>query len=207
MNLKEIYEKYPEANNQTVNKFIDEIESRKENHLIISIDGNCGSGKTYYSKIISLIYDCNVIHMDSFFLPENLKTEKRLEEVAGNIHYERFEEEVLKNLKKEEYKYKVYDCKLKDFIDEVCVNKKRLTIIEGTYSHSHNFKEYYDLSVCFSVDEETQIERIRQREGDKKLKVFLEKWIPLEEQYFRDNDIFRKCDLLIETQEDLNGIQ
>lgn len=180
-------------------KLIEIIDNSKSSNLIISIDGNSGAGKTYYSEILSTLYDSNIIHMDSFFLPVFLRTEKRLGEVAGNIHYERFEQEVLKNLKKEIFKYRVYDCKLRDYRGEVCLNKKKLTMVEGVYSQSHNFKEYYDVSASLICDKNTQIERIRQREGGETLKVFLEKWIPLEDKYFTANDIFEKSDILIET--------
>ena len=39
--------------------------------------------------------DCNVIHMDDFYLQPHQRTTKRMREPGGNVDYERFETEVL----------------------------------------------------------------------------------------------------------------
>ena len=45
--------------------------------------------------------------------------------------------------------------------------------------------------------EEEQKRRIMARNGAEGLKVFLERWIPMEEQYFRTYMIRERCDYLI----------
>ena len=42
--------------------------------VIVAIDGKCTSGKTTLASKLAEIYDCNVFHMDDFFLrpcPQN----------------------------------------------------------------------------------------------------------------------------------------
>ena len=58
-----------------------------QNNVTVVIDGMCGSGKTTLANKLSLLYDCNVIHADSFFLQPHQRTVNRLCEPGGNIDY------------------------------------------------------------------------------------------------------------------------
>ena len=78
---------------------VDLIKKIRENlinndKIIIAIDGGCASGKTTLSKKLAEIYDANVIHMDDFFLPFEMRTEERMKEIGGNFDYCRFKKEV-----------------------------------------------------------------------------------------------------------------
>ncbi|NRT94069.1 hypothetical protein [Clostridium beijerinckii] len=79
----------------------DEIKNLlKDNEkLVIAIDGRCGGGKSSLGAILAEEFDCSLFHMDDFFLPPRMKTKERLAQPGGNVHYERFEEEILKPLK------------------------------------------------------------------------------------------------------------
>ena len=46
-----------------------------------------------------------------------------------------------------------------------------------------------------SVPEEEQLRRIEERNGKEGLAVFREKWIPLEEQYFKAYSIAERCEM------------
>ena len=67
--------------------------------IVIAVDGNCTAGKTTLAECLAKEYDCNVIHMDDFFLRPEQRTAQRLAEPGGNVDYERFREEVLGNLR------------------------------------------------------------------------------------------------------------
>lgn len=73
---------------------------RKNNTVIVAIDGNSGSGKSTLAESLSDIYDSNIFHMDHFFLRPEQRTTERIREVGGNVDYERFKEEVLDNIRK-----------------------------------------------------------------------------------------------------------
>ena len=83
---------------ETVKKQIDELLA-KQDMVIVAIDGKCTSGKTTLASKLAEIYDCNVFHMDDFFLRPEQRTPERFAEVGGNVDYERFQEEVLLPLK------------------------------------------------------------------------------------------------------------
>ena len=68
---------------------------QKEAPLVIAIDGRCAAGKTTLAARLKDERNCNVIHMDHFFLQQEQRTEKRLKEPGGNVDYERFVKEVI----------------------------------------------------------------------------------------------------------------
>lgn len=169
---------------------------------IIAIDGMSGSGKSYLAEMIGEHFDCNVFHMDDFFLPLELKTKERLAQPGANVHYERFKKEVLDPLVKQQTViYRPYLCGKWDFGEPVKVEPKKLNIIEGTYSMHPELRDAYDLKIFLSVDDITQKERIRVREGEEKLKQFIDKWIPLENLYFNSMDIKTLCDIIVDTSD------
>ena len=157
----------------------------EENNLVIvAIDGKCTSGKTTLASKLAEIYDCNVFHMDDFFLRPEQRTPERFAEVGGNVDYERFQEEVLLPLKDgKAFSYRPFDCSTFTIAPPVAVTPKKLNIIEGTYSHHPYFGNPYDLKILLTVDEETQRQRILERPAFLH-KRFFEEWIPMENRYF-----------------------
>ena len=83
---------------------------RQDKPLLVAIDGRCASGKSTLAKDLQKQLDCNVIHMDDFYLQPHQRTTKRLREPGGNVDYERFETEVLQPmLTGEAFSYRPYD--------------------------------------------------------------------------------------------------
>ena len=156
----------------------------EQDRVIVAIDGKCTSGKTTLAGKLSELYDCNVFHMDDFFLRPEQRTPARYAEVGGNIDYERFREEVLRPLKAgQPFFYRPFDCKTLTLSDPVCVPVKKLNIIEGSYAFHPYFGDPYDYKILLSVDAETQRQRILQRPAFLQ-KRFFEEWIPMENRYF-----------------------
>ncbi len=161
---------------------IDELLYRKLN-VIVAIDGCCGSGKTFYADVLRDYYGCTVIHCDDFFLPRNMRTEERLKETGGNIHYERLLEVLAKVRGDKRFTYRKYDCMTETFT-EVRVSPKRLIVVEGVYSLHDRLRGCYDASALFTVSESEQRSRLKSREGAEGYARFAKKWIPLEKKYF-----------------------
>ena len=98
---------------ETAKKQIDELLAAKDT-VIVAIDGKCTSGKTTLASKLAEIYDCNVFHMDDFFLRPEQRTPERFAEIGGNVDYERFREEVLLPLKSgKAFSYRPFDCSLR----------------------------------------------------------------------------------------------
>ena len=171
------------SNLESAIKQIDDLLTQKD-AVIVAIDGKCTSGKTTLASKLAKLYDCNVFHMDDFFLRPEQRTPERFAEVGGNVDYERFLEEVLLPLKSSKtFSYRPFDCSTFTLSDPVIVTPKRLNIIEGTYSHHPYFGNPYDLKILLTIDEETQRRRILDR-PEFLHKRFFEEWIPMENRYF-----------------------
>ena len=162
---------------------IDLLLVEKE-QVIVAIDGNCAAGKTTLAGQLAQIYDCNVFHMDDFFLRPEQRTAQRYAQPGGNVDYERFREEVLLPLKSgKAFSYRPFDCGSLELTAPVPVSPRKLNIIEGTYCLHPYFGDVHDLKVFLSVTPELQRERIAQRPALLHSRFFRE-WIPMEQRYF-----------------------
>ncbi len=168
-----------------------------EGKVILTIEGGSASGKSTLGSMLEDIYDCNVIHMDDFFLQPYQRTAERFAEVGGNLDRERFYTEVVEPISdNREFSYRKFDCSAMSLGESVKVEPNRLTVIEGVYSMHPFFGEYYDLSIFLDIDPELQRERILKRNPQMADRFFNE-WIPYETVYFSELDIPKKCDIII----------
>ena len=165
--------------------------------VVVAIDGSCTSGKTTLAAALEKEYDCNIFHMDDFFLRPEQRTPERFAQPGGNVDYERFREEVLEPLKTEmPFRYRPFDCSTFTLSEPVQVMPKQLNIVEGTYSHHPHFGDAYDLRIVLTVAPEIQRERIFRRPAFLH-KRFFEEWIPMEEMYFEHFGIRNRSDLVL----------
>lgn len=153
---------------------------------VLAIDGRAASGKTTMAQALSFVLEAPVIAMDDFFLPMALRTQERYDEAGGNVHYERFIEEVLPYIRSNDsFSYRRFDCSQMDYSPEHrVVPSGRWRIVEGSYSLHPAFGPYADLTVFASVDRNEQARRILARNGAEFAQIFRNRWIPLEEKYF-----------------------
>ena len=174
----------------------------REGSVVIAIDGSCTAGKTTLAAHLATKYDCNLIHMDDFFLRPEQRTAERFAEPGGNVDYERFREEVLENLRTgKSFSYRPYDCSTGALKAPVEVRPKKLTIVEGTYSQHPYFGDAYDLRVYLQVSEQLRAERIMKRPAFLH-KRFFEEWIPMEQQYFKTFSVGEKSHLALNLNEE-----
>jgi uridine kinase len=169
---------------------------QEKRSILIAIDGRCAAGKTTLAARLQEQCECNVIHMDHFFLRPEQRTAERMNTPGGNVDHERFLKEVLLPLsRREPFSYRAYDCKIQELTEAIQIDLKPVNIIEGSYSCHPSLYKYYDLTVFLTIDEEEQMCRIQCRNGPKAATQFREKWIPLEEDYFSAYPIAEYCDL------------
>ena len=163
---------------------------------IISLEGRCASGKSTITSKLKHKY--TIIPIDDFFLPINLKTKERLNEIGGNINYELVKKmlvELKQALKRnlEVFSYSAFDCSKQEYYTKEIILKDKV-ILEGVYSASIYFRELIDKIAYLFVDKETQLKRINNRSLKEK---FINEWIPLEEKYFKHILIEEIADIII----------
>ncbi|MCD7806938.1 MAG: uridine kinase [Lachnospiraceae bacterium] len=170
--------------------------SKTKSPILVAVDGRCCAGKTTLAQSLQKETGCVVFHMDDFFLRPGQRTRRRYQEPGGNVDYERFFTEVMEPLTEHRlFAYRPYDCRRQALLEAVQIQPCELAVIEGSYSCHPTLRDFYDLRIFMDVAKEEQCRRIAQRNGETALRVFLEKWIPLEEAYFQAYDIQNRCDL------------
>lgn len=170
------------------------LEQSDKDVILMAVDGKCGSGKTTLGYYMQKKYDCNLFHMDDFFLQNYQRTPERLSEVGGNVDYERFSDEVLTPvIEGLDVEYRPFDCQKRVIQEGFIIKHKRLNIIEGSYSMHPYFRNNYDLRIFMDIDEKQQVNNIRKRNGEEKLIQFKKEWIPKENAYFKKLDISSSC--------------
>ena len=181
--------------NQKLEPFLK--DSKKET-IIIAIDGMTGSGKTTLAEELAKIYNSPIIHADDFFLPLELRTEERLNEPGGNIHYEKMKKEIIDLLKgakiNDVIKYKPFICKIQNYGEEKNIKLNKVNIIEGSYCLNPYFGKYYDISIFLKINEQSQIERLTKR-CPQMINNFINKWIPLEKKYHEAFKVYENSDI------------
>ena len=181
---------------------LEELRTLSGEERIIAIDGRCAAGKTSLAAWLADRLDADVIHMDDFFLPPMLRTEARRQEAGGNVHYERFLEEVIPQLKTgQSFSYRRFDCSVMQPGETVPVENKGLVLVEGAYSCHPMLGEYMDRKVFLDIDAGTQRRRILERNGEERLQDFLSKWIPMEEAYFAAFSVKENADYEMMTEQ------
>ena len=174
-----------------------DLYQRKQNP-VICIDGRAASGKTTAAALLAPVIGAQVIHMDDFFLPTELRTPARYAEDGGNVHYERFYDEVIRGIiRGEPFTYRVFDCTVMDYAETRTVDPALPILIEGSYSMHPYFGDACDLRIFSDIDPALQRARVRVRNGEEKLQRFVNEWIPMEEQYFKAYDIRSACDVIL----------
>lgn len=182
-----------------VNKIYTMIDSALENgdmtsQVNVAIDGMCGSGKTTLAEELARRYDCNLFHMDDFFLRPEQRTAARYAQAGGNVDYERFRTEVLEHLADEGgFAYRRFDCRRMVLGESREVSWNRLNIIEGAYSCHPYFGDAYQLCFFMEVSAGEQKRRILARNGAEMYQRFEREWIPMENRYFEAYGIRDKC--------------
>ena len=169
-------------------------EAGANEQVVISVDGMCGSGKSTLGRILEEIYDCNLFHMDDFFLRPEQRTPERFAEPGGNVDYERFKEEILDHIGDVSgFTYQIYNCGIQALDGYVTVPYKKLNIIEGAYSNHPYFGSPYDLKFLCKITPEEQLNRILKRNGPEMLERFKAVWIPMENRYFEEFAVEDGC--------------
>jgi len=177
----------------------------RQGRKLIVMDGPCGSGKTTLAALLAQLCGTQPVPMDDFFLPPAMRTPERLGEPGGNVHYERFAQEVIECLKQGgDVRWQRFDCSTFE-MHERSLPASEVTVIEGSYSHhpafAQSWRELNALRVFVQVDQAEQLRRIEKRDPEL-LSMFQTRWIPLEKNYFEAYDIKGGADVIIHSPSD-----
>ena len=175
-----------------------EKQIKQNKKVIIAIDGPSASGKSTLGSLLQKKYDALLLHTDNYFLPLEKKTIDRLKESGGNVDFERMKSEIMDNLNSDYLKSDYFNCLTNTIEEREVLANKQVIIIEGVYSMHKALFSYYTLTVFLEIDSTLQRNRILARNGEAILSRFTNEWIPLENYYFKTEDLKNKVDLIID---------
>lgn len=174
----------------------------RQGKVTLAIEGGSASGKTTLGRLLEQLYDCQVFHMDDFFLRPEQRTEKRLAEPGGNVDRERFWEEVLLPMgENKPIAYRRFDCSMGELLPPITRMPGKLNVIEGAYSMHPELAGAYNLSVFLDITPHLQEMRIRKRNAPQLAERFFKEWIPLEQKYFEELHVKEHCAMTIEIKD------
>lgn len=180
-------------------KFIKDTQLGLITWDVLVIDGQAASGKTTVGEALSTRLNIPLIHMDDFFLPQELRNEERLKQAGGNIHYERFIEEIILPFQaQQKISYGIFDCKPMEIVETRHLFSPKL-IVEGSYAAHPKFQAWWDVMIFVQTPSNKQLERILERNGNAQAKIFQRRWIPMEEHYFSTYKIKEQADYILDT--------
>ena len=168
---------------------------------VIAIDGRSAAGKSTIADNLCGIIGAGIVRMDDFFLPTKLRTDERLAQPGGNVHYERFVEEVLPNLQTgQRFGYRKFDCSQMEYGDALVeVRPHPWLIVEGVYSHHPALGNYMDVRVFMDISPQQQRTRINSRNTPEFAAKYINVWIPMEEAYFNAYNTCEAADVVIKS--------
>ena len=179
----------PQELAEKIEEMLPAFEAQGE-RMVIAMDGMCGSGKTTLAARLAQRFGGQVVHMDDFYLPVELRTEER--------RSERFLVEAMPYLKGQEaFRYGKFSDEILDIAEEITIEPGRLLIVEGAYSMRPELRNAYDLTVCVLSPAELQKQRLIRREGEEGYLEYRDLWIPLETAYLDHYDIEHVCDVVL----------
>ncbi len=100
-----------------------------------------------------------------------LRTPERFAQPGGNVHYERFEEEILRPFTQgKEVVFRAFDCHALAMKPPVSVPAAPFAVAEGCYALHPSLRGYYAGAVFLTHSKEKQRQRLLARSGPEMLR-------------------------------------
>lgn len=164
---------------------LERIAETQADRVLVTMDGPCATGKTTLAGKLADVFGAAVVHTDDYVIPHAQKTPERLAVPGGNCDADRLVREVAAPCKQgSTVRYRKYDFRSDRLCPEETLPDCRILILEGSYCSLPAIRQYADVRIFVTAPWETRLERLKQRESPWSLRMFHDRWIPLEDRYF-----------------------
>lgn len=170
-------------------ELIDVIKTRprKQQTLLIGIDGCGASGKSTFAQAITTNHpDTTIVHMDDFYRPSRERLPEHLiaNLIGPDFDWLRLHDQVITPLSRDrEASYQKYDWDQDAMADWRSLPVGGTIIIEGIYSTRHELAPYYDFTCWIDCPRDLRLERGLARDGENARMRWEKYWMPAEDRY------------------------
>ncbi len=169
----------------SIEEVFNELDStiKKNNKLIIGVDGLGGSGKSTIAEKIKKLNTnkIHIVHTDDFYLPTDSRN--KIDNCVGFDLNRILNEVIYPYLNNEDIIYKKYDWIEDSLGKEIKVVKNKIILLEGVYSLHNTLNSYIDIKVWVECKRDIRLHRGLTRDGESAYDNWVNVWMPIEDDY------------------------
>nr|WP_223820978.1 AAA family ATPase [Bacillus sp. S3] len=174
---------------------------RKQNTLLIGVDGCGGAGKSTLAKFLKeKCSNVTVVHMDDFYFPSDQIIHKHPKEkpIGADVDWKRVLKQVIEPIRQDqEGHYQRYDWESDRLAEWHKVPIGGIVIIEGVYSTRHELSNLYDFTIWVDCPRETRLSRGIERDGEDARRIWEDNWMVSEDMYMKEHKPHQRADLVV----------
>jgi uridine kinase len=168
--------------------------------IVIGIDGPGASGKSTFARQLALSLNCaHVVHVDDFFFP-TAQCSDRAGQVGPLFDLPRLAQQVITPSRTTEaFRYQRYDWTEDRLAEWVNVPESVPIIVEGVFSLAEELRDAYTYKVWCRADPAIRLVRGLARDGEEARSIWLDVWMPAEDEYAATQSPEQKADLVVDS--------
>ena len=166
----------------------------------VGIDGPGASGKSALAEqLVAAMCDAYLVHIDDFYLPSSRRHE-RLGEVGPSFDLPRLAEQViLPGSAGEALHYQRYDWVQDELAQWIDVPSGSPVVLEGVFCLAAQLRNAYTFKIWCRAAPELRLSRGLTRDGDEALSMWVDVWMPAENEYAASQHPERIADLVVDS--------
>ena len=181
-------------------------KAKGRGRIFVAIDGPGASGKsTFAQHLAASIPGSCVVHVDDFYLPSGLRSE-RVGRVGPLFDLPRLAREVtIPASKGHAVQYQRYDWDQDDLAEWIVVSESAALILEGVFCLAVELREAYTYKVWCRADPNLRLARGLARDGEGARSKWVDLWMPAEDEYESREKPEGAADLILDSSQESGG--
>ncbi|MGN9908684.1 uridine kinase family protein [Phytohabitans sp. LJ34] len=192
-----------------INALAEDVRRRGQGRprILVGIDGPGASGKSTLAAAFAVaIPGAVIVHVDDFYLPSKDQG-SRVGEIASHFDWPRLTEQVIRPASTgAAVRYQRYDWNEDELAEWIEVPAGRPIIIEGVYCLEETLRDRYTYTIFCQADPRTRLGRGLERDGEEARSMWVDEWMPAEDEYIATQHPAHHADLVVDSSVDGYGV-